>query len=75
MAVPKKKTSRRRTRQRRANHGIMPSALVVCPQCNDEIPSHKACPTCGYYRNIKVVDVETKLDKKLKKRENSQKEE
>ena len=38
------------------------------------IRPHNACENCGYYGDRKVIDVETKLDKKLKKKENKENE-
>jgi hypothetical protein len=41
--------------------------LVKCGKCGELLQSHTACTTCGYYGDKKVLDVESKLDKKLKK--------
>jgi len=70
MAVPKRKKSKRRTRQGRAHHAVSAPTLSKCSKCGEEIMPHNACQTCGYYGDKKVIDVETKLDKKLKKKEN-----
>lgn len=75
MAVPKRKKSKRRTRQGRAHHALSAPNLSTCSKCGEQIMPHNACQTCGYYGDRKVVDVETKLDKKLKKKENKEKEE
>ena len=72
MAVPKKKTSKRRTAQRRAHDKLTMTALAKCPKCGELKIPHQACKTCGYYNDIKVIDIETKLDKKLKKSENKE---
>lgn len=68
MAVPKKKTSKRRSGQRSAaNMGVTPVAMTKCSKCGEPKRTHVVCGFCGYYRGKKVVDVKTALDKKLKK--------
>lgn len=73
MAVPKKKTSKRRSATRTAaNMGINPVALTKCSKCGEPKKSHVVCTFCGYYGDKKVLDVQTKLDKKLKKENKEQ---
>jgi large subunit ribosomal protein L32 len=68
MAVPKKKTSKRRSRNRRAaNMKLSPILLTKCSKCGEPKKAHVVCTVCGFYKDKKVLDVETKLDKKLKK--------
>lgn len=75
MAVPKKKTSKRRTANRTAqNNKVNPVILSKCPKCGEPKRSHIACSFCGYYGDRKVLDVESKLDKKLKKQEKAKEE-
>lgn len=59
MAVPKKKTTRACRDRRRANQSIikLPN-LSECPQCHSPKLSHRACPTCGYYKGRQVIEVE-----------------
>ena len=54
MAVPKKKTSKARRDQRRANTAISAPALSDCPQCHQPVRPHHACPNCGHYRGREV---------------------
>lgn len=55
MAVPKRKTSRRKRDQRRAQHDKISAPNVVpCPNCGDVMLPHRACPACGYYKGRKV---------------------
>jgi large subunit ribosomal protein L32 len=47
MAVPKSKTSKARTKQRRAHDAldVMPSS--VCKKCGEKKRPHHVCPACG----------------------------
>ncbi len=36
------------------------SQLNKCPQCGSSVPSHIACPSCGYYRGRQVLTLEGK---------------
>lgn len=58
MAVPKKKMSRMRTHSRRSAWKIKRPATSVCPRCNTVKLPHRACPTCGTYRNREVLETE-----------------
>lgn len=55
MAVPKKKTSRSRTRRRKAAWKVSRPRTVACPQCRSPKLSHRACPNCGTYRGREVL--------------------
>jgi len=55
MAVPKKKMSRSRTRQRAAHWKVEAPHTVPCPQCNSPKMAHRACPTCGTYKGREVI--------------------
>jgi large subunit ribosomal protein L32 len=56
MSVPKRKKSKRRTRQRAAQaQKLAPRGLRPCPRCTQNAPPHRVCPNCGYYRNREVV--------------------
>ncbi|MGB0678377.1 MAG: 50S ribosomal protein L32 [Polyangiales bacterium] len=51
MAVPKRRTSRAKRDQRRAQHDkvAMPN-LSACENCGELKLPHRICPACGYYR-------------------------
>jgi len=61
MANPKRRHSKARTRKRRAVYyrqlveASLP--LMECPNCGNMKLRHHTCPSCGYYRGRKVVDV------------------
>ncbi|HBU75247.1 MAG: 50S ribosomal protein L32 [Acidimicrobiaceae bacterium] len=58
MAVPKKKTSKSKTRSRRAsNWKLSAPARSTCPRCGSAKTPHTVCPSCGWYKNRVVVDV------------------
>ncbi len=58
MAVPKRKTSKMRSRTRKAANRWRPRSLSVCSQCGSRVPPHIACPSCGYYSGRQVLTVE-----------------
>src|SRR2546430_6746976 len=58
MAVPKRRTSKRKKRARRTHYKAAPIALQPCPRCGDLKRPHRVCPTCGYYRDEQRVPVE-----------------
>src|SRR5439155_485548 len=58
MAVPKRRTSKRKKRARRTHYKAAPIALQPCPRCGDLKRPHRVCPTCGYYRDEQRLPVE-----------------
>ena len=58
MAVPKKKTSKSRTRMRRSHRALRAPGLSDCPQCGATKVPHRVCPECGHYRGRQVIQVE-----------------
>jgi large subunit ribosomal protein L32 len=58
MAVPKKKTSKSKTRSRRASAWTLDAPpRSVCPRCASVKLPHTVCPACGWYRDRVVMDV------------------
>ncbi|PIE32783.1 MAG: 50S ribosomal protein L32 [Ilumatobacter coccineus] len=58
MAVPKKKTSKSKSRSRRAAAWKLDvPARSLCPRCGNAKLPHTVCPTCGTYRGRTVLDV------------------
>ncbi|MCC6749541.1 MAG: 50S ribosomal protein L32 [Deltaproteobacteria bacterium] len=58
MAVPKKRMSKTKRNQRRANHMKVPApAVVLCPNCSEPKLSHRVCKSCGQYDGQKILDV------------------
>lgn len=58
MAAPKRRTSKMKKRMRRASKRWRAPGFGKCPECGSTVPSHVACPSCGYYRGRQVLDVE-----------------
>ena len=75
MAVPKKRKTSTRSKQGRSHKKTSVVNLANCPKCNEKVITHQVCQNCGFYGDKKVLAVETKLDKKLKKQEKKAKEE
>jgi len=58
MAVPKKKTSKAKSRSRRASAWRLDApARSVCPHCDSAKLPHIVCPTCGWYGGRQALDV------------------
>ncbi|HBU11941.1 MAG TPA: 50S ribosomal protein L32 [Clostridiales bacterium] len=55
MAVPKGRTSKQRSRTRRANWKLSAPTLAECPQCHQPKLAHRVCKNCGYYNGRLVV--------------------
>ena len=63
MAVPKKKTSRRRRDMRRSHDAIQFSAAIeYCPNCGEPKLRHHLCEACGTYRGRQVTDGSIEAD-------------
>ena len=58
MAVPKKRTSKQRKRKRRTHFKAAMPTTQSCPKCGDTKAPHRVCPSCGYYRDEAVFEVE-----------------
>ncbi|MCD6497895.1 MAG: 50S ribosomal protein L32 [Deltaproteobacteria bacterium] len=60
MAVPKKRTSKARRDKRRAQHDrIAAPGLVRCPNCDEWHMPHRICPSCGYYGDRRIEEIES----------------
>jgi len=68
MAEPKKRMTSTRSGNRQSHDALKATSSVKCSHCKTEIPGHKVCKVCGYYRNKKILTVkdERKKQNKLK---------
>lgn len=56
MAVPKRKTSRARTRHRKAQWLRTPRPTMArCARCKTPLRPHTVCGTCGHYAGRQVL--------------------
>lgn len=59
MAVPKKKTSKAKSRSRRASNWTLKApARSTCPRCNAVKLPHVVCGNCGWYGGRQAIDVD-----------------
>ena len=59
MAVPKKKTSKAKSRMRRAsNWKLHLPSRSVCPRCRAAKLPHVVCGACGWYAGRQAIDVD-----------------
>ena len=58
MAVPKKKTSKSKTRMRRASNWTLSAPpRSVCPRCGSSKVPHVVCAECGWYHGRQAIEV------------------
>ena len=59
MPVPKKKKSKSKSRSNRAGAWKLGKpSRSLCPRCGSARLPHTVCPSCGFYRDRVVIDVE-----------------
>ncbi|MGH9300739.1 MAG: 50S ribosomal protein L32 [Acidimicrobiales bacterium] len=59
MAVPKKKTSKAKSRSRRASAWTLSEpARSLCPQCRHTKVPHVVCGNCGWYAGRQAIEVD-----------------
>jgi large subunit ribosomal protein L32 len=59
MAVPKKKTSKAKSRSRRASAWRLDTpARSVCPRCGSAKLPHVVCGNCGWYHGRQAIEVD-----------------
>jgi large subunit ribosomal protein L32 len=49
MAVPKRRTSKRKKRARNTHKAAATTALQKCPKCGAPKRPHRVCGECGFY--------------------------
>ena len=60
MAVPKRRTSRSKSKMRRQQHDkVTAPNLVACPNCGEPAVPHRACASCGHYNGRAVKGAPT----------------
>lgn len=67
MAVPKQRHNSSRKNRRRGGHKKLTALkMTACSNCKTMIPSHQACPSCGYYKGKSVIEIKAKAKKAVK---------
>lgn len=56
MAVPKRRTSKRKKRARNTHKKAAPVVLQACPRCQAPKRPHRVCGECGYYAGKQRVE-------------------
>lgn len=62
--------TRSQTAQRRSHHALTATRVTLCEKCGSPMQMHRACVNCGTYRKHSVLNVDKKLDKKVKSAHN-----
>ena len=57
MAVPKKRTSKMKKRQRRSHDALSAVNQSACSQCGAPKQPHRVCAECGHYRGEQIFEV------------------
>ncbi len=60
------------TKNRRSHHALSSVAFAICSNCKARKLRHTVCKECGFYRNMKVLDL-VKATEKKQKREKAKK--
>jgi large subunit ribosomal protein L32 len=55
------------TKNRRSHHALKSTSFSKCENCGALKGRHSVCPSCGFYRGKKVLDLVKKAEKKQKK--------
>jgi len=58
MAVPKRKKSKMRIRQRKGQIKAELTQVQACPSCGAPQRAHRVCASCGKYRERQVLTIE-----------------
>jgi large subunit ribosomal protein L32 len=58
MAVPKRRTSKRKKRARNTHKGAPAVAIQSCPKCGAPKRPHRVCAECGFYAGEQRVDAQ-----------------
>ena len=58
MAVPKRKTSKMKCRNRKAANRYEGVQATFCQNCGAPVAPHRACLACGTYKGQNVVDAD-----------------
>ena len=57
MAVPRSRLSNSRKNKRRSHSAKKKKNLVICKNCKKEKLPHRACISCGFYKENKKTSI------------------
>ena len=57
MAVPKRRQSKMKGRQRRTHYTALTPTVAKCAHCGEPKRPHHICPNCGVYRGRRFLKV------------------
>ncbi len=60
MAVPKRKTSKSKSRKRRTHQTLSVTGTMNCPECGEAKLPHNICPSCNKYKGEVIVPLKSK---------------
>lgn len=55
MAVPVRRTSKKKKNMRRSHIKLKVPGMVTCPNCGEYKLSHRVCKSCGTYKGEEVI--------------------
>jgi large subunit ribosomal protein L32 len=58
-ALPKHKLGKGRKGRRRSHHALKARNVIPCPKCHELRLPHQVCPSCGSYKGIDVIEVQS----------------
>lgn len=58
--LPKRRISKGRRDRRRSHMALKARQVILCPQCHEPRLPHHACPSCGTYKGVEVIEIKTK---------------
>lgn len=69
MGLPSKKRTGSSKRRRASHFALIAANLNRCSKCAKPVLPHHVCMSCGTYNGRQALNVKSKAEKKLKKRE------
>ena len=71
--VVRMRSTKSHRNNRRSHFRVSAPRFSVCESCGKPRLSHSLCTQCGKYRGRVLIDVQAKIDKKLKKQKDREK--
>lgn len=71
--VVRMRSTKSHRNNRRSHFALMAPRISACEACGKARLSHGACTHCGKYRGRVIIDVQTRIDKKLRKQKEKEK--